>query len=53
MSPTLLAYVVQSYGGERSFLLARGLRITAGALFARIDASKRILAGEEHHAHQF
>jgi len=44
ISPTLLAYLVRSYGWEEPFLLAAGLCVLAAALFSRIDATRKIFA---------
>jgi sugar phosphate permease len=46
ISPTLLAYLVQAYGWDVPFFVAAGLCVAAAALFARIDATRRIHAGE-------
>ena len=46
ISPALLAYLVSAYGWDVPFYLAAGLCVTAAALFSRIDATRRILAGE-------
>ncbi|MDX1980680.1 MAG: MFS transporter [Bryobacteraceae bacterium] len=46
ISPTLLAYLVNAYGWDRPFVVASALCLAAALLFARIDASKQILARE-------
>jgi sugar phosphate permease len=46
ISPALLAYLVQAYSWDVPFFLAAGLCVAAAALFARIDATRRIFAGE-------
>jgi sugar phosphate permease len=43
ISPTLLAYLVQTYGWNEPFIVASVLCIVAAALFLKIDASRRIL----------
>jgi MFS transporter, ACS family, glucarate transporter len=45
LSPTLLALLVKGYGWEMPFLVASGLCLIAAMLFARIDATRTILAG--------
>lgn len=42
ISPTLLAYLVRSYGWEVPFVFAAGLCVIAAALFLKIDATRRI-----------
>jgi sugar phosphate permease len=46
ISPALLAYLVSAYGWDVPFFLAAGLCVVAAALFSRIDATRRISAGE-------
>jgi sugar phosphate permease len=43
IAPTALAYLVRGYGWNVPFLVASGLCGIAGALYAKIDAGKRIL----------
>jgi sugar phosphate permease len=45
LSPTLLAYLVRDYGWEAPFLFTSLLCLVAAALFSKIDANKRIVAG--------
>jgi MFS family permease len=46
ISPALLAYLVSANGWDVPFFLAAGLCVVAAALFSRIDATRRISAGE-------
>lgn len=46
ISPALLAYLVRAYGWDVPFFVAAGLCVVAAALFVRIDATRRIFAGE-------
>jgi sugar phosphate permease len=45
LSPTLLAYLVRDYGWEAPFLFTSLLCLVAAALFSKIDANRRIVAG--------
>lgn len=49
LSPTLLALLVKHYGWETPFLAASALCVIAAMLFARIDATRAIFVGTEHH----
>jgi MFS family permease len=42
ISPTLLAYLVRSYGWNVPFVVASALCVAAAVLFGRIDATRRI-----------
>ena len=42
ISPALLAYLVRSYGWNVPFVVAAALCVAAAALFARIDATRKI-----------
>jgi sugar phosphate permease len=44
ISPTALAYLVESYGWNHPFLVAAGMCVIGALLFWRIDASKPILS---------
>ncbi|MEK7404058.1 MAG: MFS transporter [Acidobacteriota bacterium] len=44
ISPALLAYLVKGYGWEVPFVVSAALCLVAAALFARIDATRRIFA---------
>jgi MFS transporter, ACS family, glucarate transporter len=44
ISPTLLAYLVRSYGWNVPFVVASALCVAAAVLFSGIDATKRIFA---------
>ncbi|MBS1828171.1 MAG: MFS transporter [Acidobacteria bacterium] len=44
ISPTALAFLVESYGWNHPFLVAAGMCVIGALLFWRIDASKPILA---------
>jgi len=44
ISPTLLAYLVRSYGWNVPFVVASALCVAAAVLFGGIDATKRIFA---------
>ena len=44
ISPTLLAYLVRSYGWNVPFVVASVLCVAAAVLFGRIDATRRIFA---------
>jgi len=46
LSPTLLAYLVRDYGWEAPFVFTSLLCLVAAVLFSKIDATKRITAGE-------
>jgi sugar phosphate permease len=46
ISPALLGYLVRAYGWDVPFVLASILCVTAGVLFARIDATQQIFARE-------
>jgi sugar phosphate permease len=46
ISPTLLAYLVRAHGWDLPFFVAAGLCVVAAALFTKIDATRRIRAGE-------
>lgn len=47
ISPSILAYLVKEYGWNQPFLVASGVCVLGAILFARIDASKRILGDVE------
>jgi sugar phosphate permease len=42
ISPTLLAYLVKSYGWQEPFLVASALCVAAAVLYLKIDAGRRI-----------
>jgi sugar phosphate permease len=46
LSPTLLAYLVRDHGWEAPFVFTSLLCLVAAVLFSRIDATRRIAAGE-------
>jgi len=45
VSPTVLAYLVESYSWNVPFVFASGLCLTAAVLFLKIDATRRIFVG--------
>lgn len=44
ISPTVLAYLVRGYGWNVPFVVASGLCLIGAALFAQVDATRRIFA---------
>jgi sugar phosphate permease len=44
ISPALLAYLVHAYGWNVPFVVASGFCLAAAALFARVDATRRVFA---------
>jgi MFS family permease len=42
ISPAILAYLVRAYGWNVPFVVASGFCVVAAALFARVDASRRV-----------